>query len=1258
MAYENLCMYCFKDSGGENICPHCGKDARAAVPQIQLLPGTTVYRGRFLVGRALGQDTNGIVYTALDTKRGGTIRIREYLPRNCADRLGDGNVVPVPGMEDAFDAGMKKLRASVEGVDDPSKRHFYFEENGTAYIAQRKGSAAASSAMDDDDDDYRDEGHGHSVALYIAIAAAVVVALAIGIIWFLSSMDDPDDITLNNPLPTQSLVQATWKPEATPSPTPYVAPTFAALVDPELSWMEYTYPGNVDKDYQNQVQQQPTRTPEPVVDTTPQYSTINKNSSAKEIATLQTMLAQYGWMDVSDVNGKYDSNTVQAVKDFQSYVNEYCNPSRKLSVDGIAGQKTLQWLLDSSVSITKPTPTPTPLVTISPNDLNVSAGSPKSDIKAVQNKLIVLSLLPEGSADGIYGNSTRQAVVDFQVRVNQLQGYNALEISGTVDPLTMAYLNYYVEWWQEKQEQQQPQETEVPQTNDTVNSTSSRAEVAEVQELLAGVGLLRENQIDGAYGLATAEAVAHFQQWVNQMCNEHTLNVSGEVDTLTRRYLEYCIQNNMRVQDNTETPEPTLKPVEIPTEAPEPDENNVVINADSPKESIKFVQELLAAIGLLEDSGIDGDYGRGTRRAVSTLQEYVNTKKGAQVLEVTGECDALTLQYLEYCSDHEIDVAAEIAEWNATPAPTQEPTKEPTREPTKEPTREPTQAPTREPEIDESNVTVNPDSPKEAIEYVQEMLAAIGLIEPEGVDGDYGSSTKKAVSAFQQFVNDEKREQVLDVTGLCNALTLQYLEYCYDNEWDVAGMIASKDATPEPTQQPQQPTQAPDPVDRVINAASPVEDIAYVQQMLAGVGLIEEDDIDGDYGRGTESAVTLFQQYVNWKQGDQVLEITGECDALTLQYLEYCFDKGWDVAGEIAGATATKAPTQEPTREPEAEVGTIRNFRVVIDGMETYGGTTILQPGTHSITWLAEGDVSGYFLYLYDENNKLLNSAEHTSKTGFELDTSSMKPERVYTLHVGALPVNGGEDDVSWHTIQLMCEAQPTQEPTPKPTQKPTAGKPAINIGSSVYQKDGIAYINDDSIIFSWMADGQVESYTVYLLYEDGTQFSLGETGSTSKTVSASQLQPGKYKLYVGAKPIGGSDDDIVWNNLPFVMPAEEATQAPAAKPTQMPEDLPLLQLITSRSKPEDILRMQTFLYAYGLIPLDTQEGVLDEYTIYAVITFQQKVNEVLGANIIPIVDPTAEGFSIEDFTVDEITLAYLQDPSILGLSAEDFIVG
>ena len=40
MAYENLCMYCFEDLGGRDTCPHCGRDARAAVPQIQMVPGT------------------------------------------------------------------------------------------------------------------------------------------------------------------------------------------------------------------------------------------------------------------------------------------------------------------------------------------------------------------------------------------------------------------------------------------------------------------------------------------------------------------------------------------------------------------------------------------------------------------------------------------------------------------------------------------------------------------------------------------------------------------------------------------------------------------------------------------------------------------------------------------------------------------------------------------------------------------------------------------------------------------------------------------------------------------------------------------------------------------------------------------------------------------------------------------------------------------------------------------------------------------
>ena len=75
MAYENQCMYCFEDLDGRDICPHCGRDSRAAVPQIQLLPGTLLHNGRFLVGRAMGQDATGklVLLSPTDKVGSGTI---------------------------------------------------------------------------------------------------------------------------------------------------------------------------------------------------------------------------------------------------------------------------------------------------------------------------------------------------------------------------------------------------------------------------------------------------------------------------------------------------------------------------------------------------------------------------------------------------------------------------------------------------------------------------------------------------------------------------------------------------------------------------------------------------------------------------------------------------------------------------------------------------------------------------------------------------------------------------------------------------------------------------------------------------------------------------------------------------------------------------------------------------------------------------------------------------------------------------------
>ena len=525
MAYENLCMYCFEDMNGQTVCPHCGRDSRAAVPQIQMLPGSQIYHGRFWVGRALGQDATGIVYSAFDTKKENRLRIREYLPRDCAERLNDGAVVPVAGMEDQFEAGLKRLRASVENVEDPRKRHFFFEENGTGYIAQRK-SASAAAEHDREPEEEEERGGKGRVLLFVGIAVAVLVVAAVLLITvFNGAMTTTRDITQS---PTLDPSQV-WIPETTPTATPYVSPTFAALVDPELSWMDYTYDGDVEQEYQ-QAQRTaatpvPTAAPTISSEGTQRYRLVNGDSSREEIRALQKKLYELGWLEKSQVTSKYDTATRQAVRDFQAYVNDHYNPREKLSVDGVAGPKTQQWLYEADA--VKPTAKPTPKVTPKPDEGTVDEDAPASQVRRVQRQLIVLGLLPEGSDDGSYGATTVAAVRRFQKRVNELAGYDVLEVTGKLDAQSLAFLDYYAQEWQTLRKAtaeptEKPDPTRKPTPTPTtrpveilegvISGDSPKSDIRKVQQLLVDIGMLPGGSVDGVYGSATISAVADFQQ--------------------------------------------------------------------------------------------------------------------------------------------------------------------------------------------------------------------------------------------------------------------------------------------------------------------------------------------------------------------------------------------------------------------------------------------------------------------------------------------------------------------------------------------------------------------------------------------------------------------------------------------------------------------------------------------------------------------------------------------------------------------------
>ena len=672
MAYENKCMYCFEDLNGQHVCPHCGRDARAAVPQIQLLPGTLLYHDRFLVGRAIGQDASGIVYMAFDTKREATLRIREYLPRDSARRLNDGSVVPAAGQEDAFERGMQRLHASVEAVEDPKKRHFYFEENGTAYIAQRKSASRAAAREEEE----REGRSARQWALIIGGAAVGVLVVAFLLIRLISgAFDAPQDVVPNPTLASDAL----WEPEETPTPTPYVKATYAPITDPELSWMDYIYGGDANQEYNNQAGNVRTPTPAPNATPRPTSQIISGNSSREEIASLQWQLIALGWLDATQPTGVYDNATRQAVRDFQSYMNSAYAIEPKLSVDGIAGPATLYWLDQASIAA-RPTQSPAtlpPVVTQPPESGPViNENSSAAEVRRVQQLLIALGQLPAGTDDGVYGAATRGAVWEFQSFVNGYFGYQVLEVTGEVDASTYNYMVIVADWWQNTQPNTPAPTTAAPTPTPTVAPTpesgisaNSPAErIRYMQTMLRDLGFL--NGVDGVYGSATTIAVRDFQVWVNQTLGYNALPVNGSCDENTLRYLEYYIDNPVTPAPTTVAP--TQPPVTAPPVTEDPgagDEDDVVIvGPDSDPTSIRYMQEMLVALGYLDVA--DGVYGSATTQAIIDFQHRVNADLGYEAITPNGVFNGRTQGYLEdYYSNASLDPTDAPATATPTPPP-------------------------------------------------------------------------------------------------------------------------------------------------------------------------------------------------------------------------------------------------------------------------------------------------------------------------------------------------------------------------------------------------------------------------------------------------------------------------------------------------------------------------------------------------------------------------------------------------------------
>lgn len=141
---ERLCLGCMNDSGGEKICPICGYDSTEQNPD-NCLPLRFIINDRYLVGKALKINGEGITYIGWDISGDTIINIKEYFPEGFAHRNPDKTVSMEASGKYTFNEGLMEfmeINRRIMNSDFPALVPVtdVFEENGTIYAISKSVS--------------------------------------------------------------------------------------------------------------------------------------------------------------------------------------------------------------------------------------------------------------------------------------------------------------------------------------------------------------------------------------------------------------------------------------------------------------------------------------------------------------------------------------------------------------------------------------------------------------------------------------------------------------------------------------------------------------------------------------------------------------------------------------------------------------------------------------------------------------------------------------------------------------------------------------------------------------------------------------------------------------------------------------------------------------------------------------------------------------------------------------------------------------
>ena len=476
---------------------------------------------------------------------------------------------------------------------------------------------------------------GYKQICLFAILIAAIVVLSGCIVDADRILDDDNGLTIGTGgQPFDAIITATPTATALPLPTP--TPTqeinqvdlynwdFGAPTNPPsnvLSGDLVTPPpqgGGVQTDLTS-----PTSTPFTGTITS---DILRPGSEGTEVMQLQQRLKELGYYTGS-VDGKYGTNTSNAVKSFQS--------ANKLQADGVAGITTKEAIYHpsaihksnapavSAATSTSPTSKPTtkPAVTTKPStttntytngktNIYLQLGSKGPQVGILQNRLIVLGYL-SGTADNDFLGTTETAVISFQKN-------NSIYADGVAGPTTLTKLY----------SSSAKKASSVAATIGSLKRGMQGGGVRALQQQLKSLGYYT-GSIDGDFGVSTEAAVIAFQ-------NDNNLKADGIAGKATQNAI-FAGSGGGGSGGGGGTSGGGTKPESFGKSA-KTNGYTTIYSSTSNKNTVTALQSVLKSRNYYHGE-LDGSYGNGTQAAVSSYQQSMG-------LRVTGMAGPTTQRLL------------------------------------------------------------------------------------------------------------------------------------------------------------------------------------------------------------------------------------------------------------------------------------------------------------------------------------------------------------------------------------------------------------------------------------------------------------------------------------------------------------------------------------------------------------------------------------------------------------------------------------